>query len=81
MLYNLYYYYSDTYMGIKHENTAKVSGGCFHHRDTLALFITLTALITPQVKLHRLGNVPKKRCALHRVIAVERFNRQRIVGF
>lgn len=34
--------YSDTYMGIKHENTEQMSAEYFHHRDTLALFITLS---------------------------------------
>ena len=33
---------SDIYMGIKHENTEQMSAEYFHHRDTLALFITLS---------------------------------------
>ena len=34
--------YSDTYMGIKHENTEPMSAEYFHHRDTLAHVITLS---------------------------------------
>ena len=43
----LFLYYSDTYMGIKHENTEQMSAEYFHHRDTLALFYNIIKLDNP----------------------------------
>lgn len=37
-------YYSDTYMGIKHENTEKISPAYIHHRNTHALFYNISHL-------------------------------------